>query len=79
VILGKFWSRFDLQQRRNRKLLGDDLGCLREQTVAGSYNEAADCFTVCRFTWLATSAGNTPWKTGAQCIAGVRLQTKERG
>ena len=24
VILGKFWSRFDLRQRRNRKFLGDD-------------------------------------------------------
>ena len=33
VILGKFWSRFDLQQRRNRKFLGDDQGCLSEQTV----------------------------------------------
>jgi hypothetical protein len=28
VILGKFWSRFDLRQRRNRKFLGDDQGCL---------------------------------------------------
>jgi hypothetical protein len=28
VILDKkFWSRFDLQQRRNRKLLGDEQGC----------------------------------------------------
>jgi hypothetical protein len=33
VILGKFWSRFDLQQRRNRKFLGDDQGCLGEQTI----------------------------------------------
>jgi hypothetical protein len=33
VILGKFWSRFDLQQRRNRKFLGDDQGCLSEPTV----------------------------------------------
>jgi hypothetical protein len=33
VILGKFWSRFDLQQRRNRKFLGDDQGCLSKQTV----------------------------------------------
>ena len=33
MILGKFWSRFDLQQRRNRKFLGDDQGCLSEQTV----------------------------------------------
>jgi hypothetical protein len=24
--MGKFWSRFDLQQRRNRKFLGDDPG-----------------------------------------------------
>ena len=28
VILGKFWSRFDLRQYRNRKFLGDDQGCL---------------------------------------------------
>jgi len=28
VILGKFWSRFDLRQRRNRKFLVDDQGCL---------------------------------------------------
>jgi hypothetical protein len=33
VILGKFLSRFDLWQRRNRKFLGDDQGCLSEQTV----------------------------------------------
>jgi hypothetical protein len=34
VILGKFWSRFDLRQRRDRKFLGDDQGCLlSEQTV----------------------------------------------
>jgi hypothetical protein len=33
VILGKFWSRFDLRQRRNRKFLCDDQGCLSEQTV----------------------------------------------
>jgi hypothetical protein len=33
VILGKFWSKFDLQQRRNRKFLGDDQGCLSKQTV----------------------------------------------
>jgi hypothetical protein len=28
VILSKFSSRFDLRQRRNRKFLGDDQGCL---------------------------------------------------
>jgi hypothetical protein len=33
VILGKFWSRFDLRQRRNQKFLGDDQGCFSEQTV----------------------------------------------
>jgi hypothetical protein len=33
VILGTFWSRNDLRQRRNRKFLGDDQGCLSEQTV----------------------------------------------
>ena len=33
MILGQFWSRFDLRQRRNRKFLGDDQGCLSEQTV----------------------------------------------
>jgi hypothetical protein len=33
VILGEFWSRFDLRQRRNQKFLGDDQGCLSEQTV----------------------------------------------
>jgi hypothetical protein len=35
VILGKFWSRFDLRQRRNWKFLSDDQGCLIEQTVPG--------------------------------------------
>ena len=35
MILGKLWSIFDLQQRRNRKFLGDDQGCLSEQTVLG--------------------------------------------
>ena len=33
VILGKFWSKNDLRQHRNRKFLGDDQGCLSEQTV----------------------------------------------
>ena len=33
VILDKFWSRFDLRQRRNRKFLGDDQGWISEQTV----------------------------------------------
>jgi hypothetical protein len=33
VILGKFWSRFDLRQRRNRIFLGDDQGCLSERTI----------------------------------------------
>ena len=33
MILCKFWSRFDLRQRRNQKFLGDDQGCLSEQTV----------------------------------------------
>ena len=33
VILGKFWSRFDLRQHRNRKVLGDDQGFLSEPTV----------------------------------------------
>jgi hypothetical protein len=30
AILCKFWSRFDLRQRRNRKFFGEDQGCLRE-------------------------------------------------
>jgi hypothetical protein len=29
----RFWSRFDLRQRRNRKFLSDDQGCLSEPTV----------------------------------------------
>ena len=33
MILGKFGSRFDLRQRRNRKFLGDDQGYLSELTV----------------------------------------------
>jgi hypothetical protein len=33
VILGKFWSRFDLQERRNQKFLGDDQDDQGEQTV----------------------------------------------
>jgi hypothetical protein len=33
VILHKFWFRFNLRQRRNRNFLGDDQGCLCEQTV----------------------------------------------
>ena len=33
MILGKFWSRFDLRQRRNRNFLGDDQGCLSKRTV----------------------------------------------
>ena len=33
VILCKFWSRFDLWQRRNRKFLGYDQGFLSERTV----------------------------------------------
>jgi hypothetical protein len=33
VILGKFWSRFDLRQHRNRIFLGDDQGRLSERTV----------------------------------------------
>jgi hypothetical protein len=33
VILGKFWSIFDLRQRRNQKFLVDDQGCFSEQTV----------------------------------------------
>ena len=33
VILGKFWSRNDLPQRRNRKFLGGDQGYLSERTI----------------------------------------------
>jgi hypothetical protein len=33
VILGKFRSRNDLRQRRNRNFLVDDQGCLSELTV----------------------------------------------
>jgi hypothetical protein len=32
VILGKFWSRFDLRQRRNRKFLGDDQAGVLKRT-----------------------------------------------
>jgi hypothetical protein len=30
VILSKFWSRYDFQNFRNRKVLGDDQELLRE-------------------------------------------------
>ena len=33
VILGKFWSRYDLQNFRKRKFLGDDQGELSKGTV----------------------------------------------
>ena len=37
-FMGKFWSRFDLRQRRNRKFSGDDRqGCLSERTVHTPY------------------------------------------
>ena len=29
ILVGVFWSRFDLRQRRNQKFLGDDQGCLK--------------------------------------------------
>jgi hypothetical protein len=35
--MGKFWSRFDLRQRRNRKFSGDDQGSLSERTVHTPY------------------------------------------
>jgi hypothetical protein len=33
VILSKFWSRYDLQNFRKRKFLGDDQGELSKGTV----------------------------------------------
>jgi hypothetical protein len=36
VILSKFWSRYDLQNFRKRKFLGDDQGELSKGTV--NYN-----------------------------------------
>jgi hypothetical protein len=35
VILGKFLSRVDLRQRRNRNFLGDDQGCLTQYPRIG--------------------------------------------
>jgi hypothetical protein len=35
VILSKFWSRYDLQNFRKRKFLGDDQGELSKGTVQG--------------------------------------------
>jgi hypothetical protein len=34
VILGKFWSRYDLQNFRKRDFLGDDHGELSKSTVS---------------------------------------------
>jgi hypothetical protein len=36
AILSKFWYRYDLRQRRNRKFLVDNQGCLSKQTVSYS-------------------------------------------
>jgi hypothetical protein len=69
VILGKFWSRFDLRQRRDRKFLGDDHGCLSEQTVPPqNYG-----------TWCAGGSYMPPQNYGTWCPAGTYLPLQNYG
>jgi hypothetical protein len=74
VILGNFWSRFDLRQRRNRKFFGDDQGCLSEQTVR-ILNSKGSSITRC---------GSTCWPTVLRYRSKIRraefkLYTKKIG